>query len=89
MLEILMESLPRNVLTFVMGDFNFDIIEDPHHKILTVMKKFGFVQQVKDPTRDSGSLLDHVYVNRNEYIQIHVVDTYFSDHDTVYISVKL
>ena len=84
-----MESLPRDVLTFVIGDFNFDIIEDPHHKILTVMKKFGFVQQVRNPTRDSGSLLDHVYVNRNEYIQINVVDTYFSDHDTVYISVKL
>ena len=34
-------------------------------------------------------LLDHLYVNREVCIQINVLDAYFSDHDTVFISLKL
>ena len=88
-LQHLMESLPRDVQTIVMGDFNINLIESPHHEIITIMKEFGFVQQVKVPTTDYGSLLDHVYVNREVCIQINVIDTYFSDHDTIFISLKL
>ena len=88
-LQRLMESLPRDVLTIVMGDFNINLIEFPHHKIITLMKEFGFVQQVKVPTTDYGSLFDHVYLNREVCIQINVIDTYFSDHDKIFISLKL
>ena len=54
-LQRLMESLPRDVLTIVMGDFNINLIEFPHHEIITLMKEFGFVQEVKVPTTDYGS----------------------------------
>ena len=84
-----MESLPRDVLTIVMGDFNINLIESPHDEIVTTMESFGFFQQVNSPTTDHGSLLDHVYINKKECIQINIVDTYYSDHDTIFISLKL
>ncbi|KAK4327035.1 hypothetical protein Pmani_002483 [Petrolisthes manimaculis] len=56
-------SLSLSVLTVILGDFNFNLIDYSHHKILRVMEQFGFHQHVKTPTKDYGSLLDHVYVN--------------------------
>ncbi|KAK4320894.1 hypothetical protein Pmani_008267 [Petrolisthes manimaculis] len=62
-LQRLMQSLPTGVLTVILGDFNFNLIDYSHHKILRVMEQFGFHQHVKTPTKDYDSLLDHVYVN--------------------------
>eukprot|EP00058_Branchiostoma_floridae_P014389 XP_002599877.1 hypothetical protein BRAFLDRAFT_95567 [Branchiostoma floridae] len=40
--------------TIILGDFNFDLLKYPDHAILTVMKQFGFKQQVQTPTTDQG-----------------------------------
>ncbi|XP_078578075.1 uncharacterized protein LOC144862999 isoform X1 [Branchiostoma floridae x Branchiostoma japonicum] len=74
--------------TVILGDFNFDLLKYPDHNILTVMNQFGFKQQVQTPTTDQGSLLDHVYINSNCSAQVNVVDTYYSDHDMVCISLN-
>ena len=69
---------------FVIGDFN-----DPneHGTVSNLMNSHGFVQLVKQPTTDQGTLLDNVYCNTaSDTIHVEVSDTYYSDHDTVFIS---
>lgn len=88
-LKGLVESIQTNVLTVLLGDFNIDLVKCPHHNILQLMKQLGFHQHVKSPTTDYGSLLDHVYVNRKERVVVDIVDTYYSDHDTVCVALDL
>ena len=38
---------------------------------------------------DYGSLLDHVYINRQHHKSVDVVDTYYSDHDMICISLEI
>lgn len=83
-LQSIMKSLQRDVL----GDFNIDLIESPHHQILTILEEFGFAREVGVPTTDYCTLLDHVYVNSQECVQVEVLDMHFSDHDTVCISLR-
>ena len=51
----------------------------------------GFSQLVSQPTTDSGSLLDYIYLNRRGHNETNEVitdvrDTYYSDHDAVFCS---
>ena len=78
---------PTNTPTIVMGDFN-----DPnmHGAVYNVMHGRGFTQLVQQPTTDQGSVLDHVYYNMNSNgIIVEVCDTYYSDHDTVLVSIPI
>ena len=78
---------PANTPTIVMGDFN-----DPnmHGTIYNVIHGRGFTQLVQQPTTDKGSVLDHVYYNMNSNgIIVEVCDTYYSDHDTVLVSIPI
>ena len=72
----------------VIGDFNEDI--DVHDStdskctpIHTFFSNLGYDQHVKEPTRDSGTLIDHVYTSNINGVECHVVDCYYSDHDIV------
>ena len=85
----LLKSLPHQTLTVIVGDFNFDLLECPNHKILDVMKEFGFIQQVQGPTTDYGTLLDHVYINRETTAEVKIHDIYYSDHDLLSVSLKI
>ena len=51
------------------------------------MSSRGFSQLVEVPTSDSGSLINHIYYNSiAENTFVDVVNTYYSDHDTTYLS---
>ena len=50
-----------NVLTCIVGDFNENILDNVEKNIHKTFTDAGFNQHVNTPTRDSGSLLDHVY----------------------------
>ena len=43
----------------------------------------GYIQVVSEPTRDSGTLIDHVYVIGDMDVTCDVIDCYYSDHDFV------
>ena len=66
----------------VIGDFNEDICLEKEHNVVQCL-------QIKDsnkwmkPTRDSGTLIDHLYTNQKLQIQTDVSDCYYSDHDYV------
>ena len=47
--------------TIVMGDVNENALQDSNFE--KFMRGKGFYQMIDSPTHDSGSLLDHIYVN--------------------------
>ena len=58
------------------------------------MDDFSYTQLVNSPTTAQATLLDHVYyknpsVNSVEHVMIHVIDTYYSDHNTVYCNIPI
>ncbi len=58
-----------------------------HVAIYNVMR---FTQLVQQPTTEQGSVLEHVYCNMNwNGIIVEVCDTYYSDHDTVMVSIPI
>ena len=88
-LQKLLSSLNLQLVTIIVGDFNVDLRKYPDHKILSFMLKRGLRQVVNKPTTDYGSILDHAYVNFNVLVDVDVVDTYYSDHDAVCLSIGL
>lgn len=88
-LQALVRRLPGDIPTVILGDLNFDLLESPQHQIITCMEHLGFSQHVQTQTTDYGTLLDHVYIRNGSVVEIKVVDTYFSDHDSVNISLKI
>ena len=43
----------------------------------------GYKQFVKKPTRDSETLIDHIYTTNGLHLTADVYDCYYSDHDYV------
>ena len=74
----------------VLGDFNEDIIPDAMCSVQSMFISYGFVQHIHTPTRDSGSLIDHVYTKniKIEDVFCDVCDCYYSDHDIVSCVIK-
>ena len=77
--------------TAVMGDINEDALGNSIFE--NFMRSKGFYQMVDKPTRESGKLIDHIYVN-DQMDQIgfstQVDANYYSDHDIIslYVSKK-
>ncbi|KAM7418505.1 hypothetical protein PAMA_015902 [Pampus argenteus] len=72
----------------VMGDFNNDILTSS--SVCGCMAEEGFVQVVTQPTTESGTLIDHVYIKSAIYdVQSVVLPTYFSDHEGIVCSFNL
>ena len=77
----------------VLGDFNEDVQHCQNYAILSLMSSYSFTQIVHSPTPPQGTLIDHVYIrNITSHTMstcVHMQDTYYSDHDTVYCSIPL
>ena len=87
---ILNQIATSNIPTIVLGYFNEDLVQNPDSRMLSLMSNNGYKQLVQSPTTDRGTLIDHVYYNRppgSTVLQVH--DTYYSDHDTVCLSVPI
>ena len=75
---------------FIMGDFNLNAL-DPQINTLLCQILGDYCLLLKEATHLSGSLIDHVYVNKC-WLQIHSVkcyvkSVYFSDHDAIKVVV--
>ena len=85
-------SMLENVITqevpmVIMGDVNIDSEKQSVLKSYLTEKKF--VQQIKKPTFDNGSTLDHLYVNAlMQNFQIEQTSVYFTDHDVITLKIK-
>ena len=87
----LISNLPPIAPTIIVGDFNDNLLAASRLSTLSqFMSLRQFTQLVQVPTTDSGTLLDHVYCNATyENMYIDVIDTYYSDHDAVYLSIPI
>ena len=85
----LLQLLPEHVPTIILGDFNDNLISDRMSPLVRFMCKHGYKQYVSQPTTDNGSIIDHIYFNRdddNAIIDVH--DVYYSDHDAVLLTIN-
>ena len=85
----------RNILNevsvdMVLGDFNVNYFSDKDSSELKsrLEESLDFQQVVKKPTFISRSLLDDVYVKLGKFknVTTAIISVYYSDHDTVRIS---
>ena len=67
----------------IVGDFNEDIFLSQDKPCCAMLLSHGLHQVVKKPTRDSGTLIDHLYVTCASSVKSDVADCYYSDHDFV------
>ncbi|XP_073694460.1 uncharacterized protein [Garra rufa] len=70
----------------ILGDFNEDILTSS--TIRALMELHGYGQHVQHPTTEKGTLIDHVYVKDAENISVEIVQTYYSYHQAVIISIS-
>ena len=77
-----LESLTDKLV--ILGDFNQDILKD-QTSILRFMSSKGFVQSVRIPTTEQGTLIDHMYVKGCTGLKLSVVPTYYSYHEAIEI----
>ena len=72
-----------------MGDVNEDALENS--SLEKFMRSKDFYQMVDKPTRESGKLIDHIYVNHamdEMGFSTQVDASYFSDHDIISLYVS-
>ena len=89
LLDELLQLLPEHVPTIILGDFNDNLISDAMSRLVRFMCGHGYKQYVSRPTTDNGSIIDHIYFNRdddNAIIDVH--DVYYSDHDAALLTIN-
>ena len=83
-LETLIEA---DVPTAVIGDINENFNKlSKSTKFEKMMKQKWFNQLIKEPTYESGSIIDHIYVNHamaTKKVFTDINEAYYSDHDTI------
>ena len=72
----------------VMGDFNEDILLTQQKHCCTMFRSKGFRQIFTKPTRDSGTLIDHIYTKTKLSVKTDVNDCYYTDHDYVLCAIS-
>ena len=86
--EYLLYFIEAKSLDIILGDFNIDACNQLEFSHLLA----GYTQVVKSPTHIAGSILDHIYVKdcylEDRVIKVSVLNTYFSDHDTVHCTIS-
>ena len=88
-LEII--SMQETLETFVMGDFNLDILDQQNQNassLVVGLQDFGFSQKIVNSTRHSknnpSSLIDHIYTDSKCITESGNITLNVSDHDLVY-----
>jgi exonuclease III len=74
--------------TVIMGDINIDY--DKSNKLIKALDNLGFQQLIQEATRISGTLIDHIYVNKELHslnVTTQLDGMYYSDHDAITIHI--
>ena len=71
-----------NVKLVILGDFNIQVDGANTRFVDFVETLFGCMQQIKQCTTDSGSMLDLIFSNSEGFCD--VIEAYWSDHKLVY-----
>ena len=85
----LLHQLIDDKATAILGDFNIDYERD--NNLNGFMKSKGFSQLIKNPTCETGHIIDHLYVNKylldissfSRQFSVH-----YSDHDIITLFIR-
>ena len=86
-LRLLLEQILYETMCIV-GDFNEDTLLAETKPCCGMLKSLNYRQVVDKPTCDSGTFIDHIYVNSHVAVETDVADCYYSDHDFVLCTVN-
>ena len=89
MFSLLDGWIEDNIPTAVMGDINENSLEKS--KFENFMKGKDFHQMIQRPTFEKGSILDHVYVNKQMMLKnpfTEQTSCYYSDHDVISLYIR-
>ena len=64
----------KEILTCMVGDFNWDISITCKRHCCSMLTLNGFKQMVEKPTTDNGTLIDHVYVSLKMTVTTNISD---------------
>ena len=84
--ELMDKWIEEDVPTAILGDVNENLGRLKKAPFANKMKSAGFEQMIKEPTCETGSLIDHLYVNnamKAKGILTDVNAAYYSDHDII------
>jgi hypothetical protein len=87
--SVLETVMKENVPIVVMGDVNID--SKKKSVLYNYMTAKGFTQKINTPTCDTGSTLDHLYVNKEMTslpFQVKQRPVYYSDHDIICLQIN-
>jgi endonuclease/exonuclease/phosphatase family metal-dependent hydrolase len=82
-LEKLLQRIPQNIPTFIVGDFNIDLAKPSRSTkdLMSLTRYYGFHQLVDQSTHRRGGILDLLFVNRDLSDRtLDIIPTYYSDH---------
>jgi hypothetical protein len=88
--SVLEANMKENMPIVVMGDMNLDYSKK-RSALHNYLSSKGFTQEIKMPTCDTGSTLDHLYVNKEMKslsVKIKQSIVYYSDHDIIGLQIK-
>ncbi|XP_048251539.1 uncharacterized protein LOC125379306 [Haliotis rufescens] len=83
LLQLIQELDNHSGRAIIKGDFNENVFVSS--SIQTLMESNGFAQIVSEPTTESGTLIDHVYVRGLENVSVQILPTYFGYHEAIEI----
>ena len=86
--EILSSITPENNI-IILGDFNINWLVETERRPLCnlLVRDKHYKQLISTYTTDNKTVIDHIYTNISHLdIQAGVLETYFSDHKTVWVS---
>ena len=82
----------NSVFSVIMGDFNIDMNSDsPGAKQLAQqMTNLGYRQLITSPTCDIGSIIDLIFTNFPEDMEVRAetLPVYYSDHMIIWAAIK-
>ena len=83
-------SILQCTSVIILGELNEDVLCKQNSSLNQFMTIQGFSQIVNSPTTDRGTLIDLVFIKNIPLtaVTINFSDTYYSDHDTIYCSLK-
>ena len=87
-IQTIQENIDPHQETLICGDFNFNFLKEPRHKIRVMLNQLGFQQVVRQPTTIYGSCLDQVYMRTKLMFKYQLHYPYYSDHECVCIMLK-
>ena len=83
--------IDKDFPTAVIGDVNENLGKLKKAPFSKKMKSMGFEQMIKEPTCETGSIIDHLYVNdamKVIGISTDITAAYYSDHDIISLYIK-